>query len=136
MPAHSEDFPWPSYYRNYNFFESRMRAHNKITDVEASGDGFYVLTTTAGDTIRVFICECYSFGVAEYHEANEKLGKLNAIIINSNWCGYSYECKKHCRDDEVGLFDIRDFMAALNCDAPWNYLNESDKEYFQQNGWL
>ncbi len=136
MPAHSQDFPWPSYYGNYYFFETRMRAHNCVTNIEPLGNGLYTVTRDAGQPLQVFICECYSFGVAEYFESIEKLGPLDAVIINSNWCGYTYEAKRLCREQKVGLLKIGDFMAALNRQEFWTYLDEYETEYFKEQGWL
>lgn len=87
MPAHSEHFPWPSHYGHYKYFEGQMNRHGKVASLTAEGNGVYQLTRSRGDTLRVFICECYVFGVAEYIETIEQLGRLNAVIINSAWCG-------------------------------------------------
>ncbi|GGX85482.1 hypothetical protein [Vogesella alkaliphila] len=136
MPAHSELFPWPSYYGHFNFFEDRMMSHDDVKSLERMGNGLYALQRQNGETLRIFICECYAFGVAEYLEAVENFGALDAVIINSAWCGYGPETKRYCRDKRVGLFFIRDFMAALNRNDFWNYLNEGEREQFGMRGWI
>lgn len=133
MPAHNKEFPWMSYYGNYKFFEDRMVSHSKVYNIRNIGDSFYDIKLTDGEKLRVFICECYSFGLAEYYESVERLGELDAVIINSNWCGYSMDAKLHCREHEVGLFDISGFMAALNMKNFWEYLTKQEKEYFEKN---
>lgn len=136
MPAHNEEFPWMSYYGNYKFFEDRMRTHNKVHNIQNVGDGLYEIDLGEGKIKRVFICECYSFGMAEYYESEEKIGSIDAVIINSNWCGYTNEAKRYCLEHGVGLFDISGFMAALNKENFWEYLTEQEKEYFKRYGWL
>ena len=136
MPAHSQEFPWPSYYGNYKFFEARLQAHNSVADIEPLRDGLYKITLDSGQPLQVFICECYSFGVAEYYELKAKLGPLDAVIINSICCGYTYEAKRLCRDQKVGLFKIGNFMAALNRQKFWTYLDEYETKYFKEQGWL
>ncbi|MGQ0661528.1 hypothetical protein [Sphingosinicella sp.] len=136
MPAHSEYFPWPSYYGHFDFFEQRMRSHNRVRNLENLGDGRYRLTKTDGSVLEVFVCECYSFGAAEYLETTSNLGRLDAIIISSNWCGYTVDAKAECRRDRVGLFDIRDFMAALNRRDFWTYLSDWDQERLRKRGLL
>ena len=133
MPVHDKEFPWMSYYGNYKFFEDRMTSHSKVYNILNIGDGIYDIELTDGEKLRVFICECYSFGLAEYYESVEKLGELNAVIINSNWCGYSMEAKLHCREYEVGMFDINGFMAALNIKNFWEYLTKQEKKYFKKS---
>jgi hypothetical protein len=136
MAAHNETFPWTSYYGHYNYFEEQMKYHRKVTSLTPEDNGAYELTRTQGDTLRVFICECYAFGVAEYMETIEQLGKIDAVIINSAWCGYTPDCKRHCRDSKVGIFKIGEFMSALHRDDYWRYLTEAEEEYFKKQGWL
>lgn len=136
MPAHSETFPWPSHYGHYNYFESQMKKHGKVASLTAEVGGVYSLTRTQGDTLRVFICECYAFGVAEYMETVERLGDMDVVIINSAWCGYTPDAKFYCRESNVGLFKIGEFMGALNRDDYWRYLTDGEKEYFKKQGWL
>src|SRR3546814_8340916 len=82
-----------------------MARHQKVAELTAEGDGVYRLRRTRGDVLRLFICECYAFGVADYIETTGKLGHLDLVIINSAWCGYSPDAKRYCRDESVGLFE-------------------------------
>lgn len=136
MPAQNTEFPWMSYYGHYNFFEDRMLSHKKIHGIQNIGGGLYEINLDDERVIKVFICECYSFGLAEYYETVEKIGKIQAVIINSNWCGYTAEAKHYCREHGVGLFNIGEFMAALNMKNFWEYLTKYEREYFKENGWL
>jgi hypothetical protein len=135
MPANSRSFPWLSYYGNYDFFEARLKAHSKVSTLTLEGTGLYNLILTRGSKLRVFVCECYAFGIAEYHECIQKIGQLDAVVIDSAWCGYSDEAKLHCRAQKVGLFKIGEFMAALNVSKPWAYLTTEQKEHFEKQGW-
>ena len=136
MPAHSQQFPWPPYYGHFLFFEQRMGQHSSVTNIKACGAGVYELTNAFGNLIRVFICECYSFGAAEYIETIKKVGNLDAIVINSAWCGYTMDAKRMARADKVGLFKIGDFMSALNRANTWEFPNKTETEFFTQKGWL
>ena len=136
MTGYSDKFPWPPYYGHFAFFEQRMNAHSGVASLKAQGDGVYELTTKFGKTLRVFACECYSFGIAEYIETMQALGKLDAIVINSAWCGYTMDAKRLTRNDKVGLFKIGDFMSALNKVDFWDHLTEAELETFKEKGWL
>jgi len=125
-----------SYYGNYNFFEQRMREHSKVNVIRSVTPSFYHIELTDGRVIRTFICECYSFDVAEYIEVCQELGEVDAVVISSNWCGYSPGVKRHCMNEEVGIYDISGFMAAINKKNYWEYLTKGEKEKFKENGWL
>ena len=136
MPAHQDSFPWMSYYGNYDFFEQRMHEHSKVNEVKKITPSLYDILLTDGRAIRTFVCECYSFDVAEFIEVCHGLGEVNAVVINSNWCGYSPNVKRHCMSQKVGVYDIRGFMAAINKTNYWEYLTEVEKEMFEKRGWL
>jgi hypothetical protein len=136
MPSRNENFPWTSHYGHYKYFEARMAAHDKVISTTPHGNGIYKLDLVHGDTLRIFICECYAFGVAEYMETDQEIGPIDAVIINSAWCGYTPDAKRHCRDMSVGLFTIGEFMRAINKKEYWTYLTDEEKEYFENQGWL
>ncbi|AXB80435.1 hypothetical protein [Novosphingobium sp. P6W] len=136
MSAYSDTFPWPSHSGGFAFFEQRMREHSRVLSIESNDEGLYHLATADGRILVVFICECYSYGCAEYLETTSKLGKVDVVVINSNWCGYTEDLKFQCRSDQIGLFNIRDFMAALNRRDYWLYLNDWDSENFKERGLL
>lgn len=113
-----------------------MRGHNRVAGLKKTGDGVYDLSLVGGRVVRVFVCECYSFGEAEFIEVIGKIGPVDAVVISSNWCGYTLDAKRECRAQKVGIFTIGDFMAALNLPDAWGYLNEYEKEIFRKNNWL
>jgi hypothetical protein len=136
MAAHNNEFPWMSYYGNYDFFEKRMLEHSKVNEITKINPSLYQIERLDGRTMKVFICECYSFDVAEYIEACEEFGELDAVIISSNWCGYTFDVKRNCMSEQVGVYDISGFMAALNMGNYWQYLTKHEKKQFEKNGWL
>lgn len=136
MSAQNSEFPWMSSYGHYKFFLDRMQSHDKVLGIQNTGAGVYEIHLVNERVIKVFICDCYSYGLAEYYETVEKLGQIQAVIINSIWCGYTIEAKRYCREHGVGLFNIREFMAALNMKNFWEYLTREEKDYFTKKGWL
>lgn len=128
MSAHSKEFPWMSYYGNYNFFESKMLDHSKVQSIKKINASLYHIERLDGTKIKTFICECYSFDIAEYIEVCQELGEIDAIIINSNWCGYTFDVKRHCMSRKVGIYDIGGFMAALNIPNYWEYLTKYERD--------
>jgi len=127
MPAHNSEFPWLSYYKNYSFFEERMKEHSKVSGLKLINTGLYEITLTRGSVLKVFICECYAFDDAAYHEVIENYGKVDAVVISSNWCSYYFETKLERMREQVGIFDIKGFMAAINKPNHWEYLTEDER---------
>lgn len=136
MPAHSDNFPWMSYYGEYDFFEQRMREHSKVKSIANIQPGLYNIDLINNDSLIVFICECYSFDIAEYIESQKNYGHLDAVVISSNWCGYSLDVKRRGIKEQVGVFTIAGFMAAINRDKYWTYLTQGEQKIFQENGGL
>jgi len=134
MPAENAEFPWMSYYGHYKFFEDKMRSHKKVDSIKNTGEGLYEIKLTDERVLKVFICDCYSFSLADYYETIEHLGKIQCVIINSTWCKYTDEAKLHCREDGVGLFRLSDFMVALNQNKFWLYLSKVEREHFESLG--
>lgn len=113
-----------------------MHEHSKVDFIENIAPGLYNIGLHSGRELKIFICECYSFDVAEYIESCENYGALDAVVISSNWCGYSLDVKRHCMSENVGVFDISGFMAAINRNEYWAYMTKYEKDRFQENGWL
>ena len=125
MAAANKEFPWMSYYGNYNFFVRKLRVHDKVNGVETidAKNGVYKIHLS-DSSINVFICECYSFGVAEYYELLGKIDvEIDAIVINSNWCSYSSDVKEQCKELRVGVFKFGEFLGAINRRDFWNYIS-------------
>lgn len=128
MPAANEYFPWMSYYKNYNSFLRKIKKHNLVVNVEevdASNGLFNIVQENR--TLRIFICECYSFGVAEYEEVLDHFENLDVIIINSTWCNYTADVKEYCKESRVGVFNISEFFGAINLTDFWNYIPPDER---------
>lgn len=132
MPAHNSTFPWLSYYRHYTYFEARMREHGKVCRIKNINTGLYDVYLLDGRALRIFICECYAFDDASYHETVENYGPVNAVIISSNWCGYDFAMKLARMQERVGVFDIKGFMAAINKSNYWEYMTEQERRRLER----
>lgn len=128
MAASSSAFPWPGHYGHFQFVEAQLNGHDKVVSINNDGGGVYSLVRLQGDTLRILVCECYSFGVAEYLEVVNNLGKVDVVIINSAWCGYTDDVKQHCRSEKVGVFKIGEFMSAINKNQYWMHLSQREQD--------
>jgi hypothetical protein len=133
MGALNTTFPWLSHYENYDFFEDRMHEHSKVRDFNNINIGLYEVNLVDGRRLLVFICECYAFDAASYYETVYRYGDVNAVIINSIWCGYDFDTKLEKMKDRVGIFDIKGFMAAINIPNYWEYMTEEEKDKLKRS---
>ena len=129
MTAINTTFPWMSYYKNYNYFLNILRNHNKVSKiVELNKDkGYFKLYLKDSRELKLFICECYCFSVAEYEEALSNLKEIDAVVINSSWCGYTSDVKDYCKAQKVGIFKISEFLGAINLKNFWNYIPPDER---------
>jgi len=134
MAAYSEDFPWLSYYGQYDFFEDRMEEHSNVKAITKISPSLFTITLHNDTELKVFVCECYSYGMAEYYETVENLGNVDIIIISSLWCSYTGDVRYQCYLKGVGVFNIKGFMGALNAQNPCKYLTKGEKEYYKEQG--
>ena len=91
-----------------------------------------------GSLIKTFVCQCYSFDVAEYIEVTEKLGEINAVVIyRLKLVRIFINCKTLLYEKtRVGIYSITGFMAAININHYWDYLTEFEIEQFKEKGWI
>ena len=108
-----------------------MREHSKVRGLQKINTGLYDVHLLDDRVLRVFICECYSFDDADYHETVENYGLVDTVVISSNWCSYDFEMKLARMQEEVGIFDLKGFMAAINRTKYWEYMNE-----YERKDWL
>jgi hypothetical protein len=135
MTKQESRFPWTNYYGNFHFFEDRMKNHKKVDNISSIGNGLYEILWRSKN-IRVFVCDCYSYGVAEYLETKQIIGHVDAIVVCSAWNSYTYDAKWYCREQGVGVFKVASFMSALHQNDLANYLEKHEEEYFKSKGAL
>lgn len=129
MAAFSKNFPWISHSGNYKYFEDSLSFHDKIDYLKrVNEEGLYEIGLLNKNKLRIFICDCYFFGVADYHEVIEKVGKIDCIVINSLWCGYSSEVKEYCKLRKIGVFKFGEFIGAINLNNYWEYISKEERE--------
>lgn len=136
MAAHNENFPWMSHKGDYDFFKKSMVQHKQVDGIDSLGEGLFNINWKKGNDLKVFICDCYCYTISEYIETTTHYNDVNVVIINSKWCNYTMEAKKHCYDNQVGLYTLEEFMVALNYNNYWEYLRPEQKEIFNKNGWF
>lgn len=78
-------------------------------------------------TVRVAFTEIYILGVADLREILDEFPQVDAIVNLSLWNHYTKEAKVKAGEQGVGLFELKEFLGALNF-AGDSFTNYADPE--------
>jgi hypothetical protein len=88
-----------------------------LSVAKESQNVFAVKRGGALSDVRVWVCDVYTLGLADYFKITQKDPELNAIVTMSGYNSWTREAKEQGYDDEVAVFKFGEFMGALNCDG-------------------
>ena len=106
-----------------SFVEKILRGHKKV--VAFSGRSYNVFDIErAGDLppITALLTDLYTVGLADIVLAQDEVEDLNCFVTVSNYNGYTKEAKEYAVEQQIGLFQISEFMGALWRKDFWNYV--------------
>lgn len=100
------------------FFIGTIGGHDKVVSVEQESQNVFVVTR-AGELsdVRVWVCDVYTLGIADYLEITRRDSEVDAIVTMSGYNSWTRDAKNQGYDDEVGVFKFGEFMGALNYDS-------------------
>lgn len=105
------------------FFYNIISNHSKVKNIEQIGVPLFSIEKKNGDTLTALLVDIYIIGDAEILDLMSKYANIDAIINISMWNEYAYSAKEIAREHEIGLFEIKEFMGALNCVSRKAFLN-------------
>jgi predicted nucleotidyltransferase len=97
--------------------------------MEELSRGIFSVTLHDGRHLRVFVTQTYHFTVYTLEKVLSIDPTVNTIIISGGYSSYSDDAKRECIRLNIGLFLLREFMGAINCDGDKfvNYLLVQDR---------
>lgn len=104
--------------------------HDFIKQMEQLDIANMLVDLKDGRTLRVFVTNTYCFTEYSFDRVMAMSPEVDAIICSNPSGCYSDAAKRHCIDQEVGLFMLNEFMGALRFkdDRFLNYLVRIDQE--------
>ena len=79
----------------------------------ADGEQVYTIYRPEKGNLTVLLTNTYIVGVADAHEILADHPGIEAIVTMSSWNGYTKEAKAFCKDNDVGLFKLNEFLGAV-----------------------
>jgi hypothetical protein len=120
---------YPPTDQSLEFFERAMAQHRKVECCEQVQRELYQLTRRDGlSPLRVLLVNIYTVGVADVIELLGEFPGLQAIVILSNWNGYTTDAKEYAKQRGVGVFVMNEFLGALWQRDPTHYEKPDDKQ--------
>lgn len=99
-----------------HFFEGRMEGHTAVSRITHLGNDVYLIERTDNrPAIRVLIADIYITGECDISEISYEYHDIDCIVLVGFYNRYSCAAKEYARDLNLGLYDCREFMGAVNC---------------------
>src|ERR1019366_3961111 len=112
---------WNVSYSIITFFERVLRTHSKVWKFRRTRDIFFEVDLTNGEQISVLLVDEYTLGLAALHRALDEFPEAEFIVTGANWNGYTMEAKEWGTDHDLGIFNLEEFLGALNWTEPKKY---------------
>lgn len=112
---------WSVPYSVITFFERSLSGHNKVVSVERTRDILFKIHDNRGRILQVLLLNEYCLGLAAVLRALDEFPEAEFIVTGGNWNGYTREAKEYGLTNNIGIFNLGEFMGALNYQNPKAY---------------
>lgn len=99
-----------------DFFENAIKRHNKVKELTQISNNYYLIKRINGKDVNVLVNNIYTLGLADYYEIVNTYGSIDAIVIMSNWNGYTTQAKSIARKENIAILGFTEFLGAMNYD--------------------
>lgn len=106
-----------------DFFFKLISNHSRVEEIEQIGIPLYSITKINGNVINALLVDIYIIGDAEILDLMSRYSDIDAIINISMWNSNIPTAKDIAREHKIGLFELKEFMGALNCVSRKAFLN-------------
>ncbi len=105
-----------------SLIEKFLARHSRIKKLTELDQGSMLVELKGGRTLKVFVTHTYLFTDYTLDRIIEADPAIDAIICSNPYGQYSTSAKQHCIANNIGLFNLGEFMGAINFDGE-RYLN-------------
>lgn len=96
------------------WFEQKIKGHTRVRGLQAINELVYVVERVNMPDVRVWLCEAYTFGVADYYAVRQADPEVNAVVVLSVWNHYTPEAVAEAKGDGVLIGTTGELMSALH----------------------
>lgn len=120
MPKHRNN--WGVSYSVISFLERALSNHGNVQNVTRKDDIiFHIIRSRNMSNITLLCADEYAFSLALVHRCQEEFPDVNCISVGGAWNGYTWEAKKYCKENEIGLFVSPELLGALWHEKYWEF---------------
>lgn len=128
----SERNNWDVPYSCISFFEKTLTSHSKVQDFRRTSDIYFTILDTKSRMFNTVLVNEYVLGMAAVIQIKREFPEVEYIVTAGNWNGYTREAKEYGWENDIGVFNIGEFLGALYWSHPISYYKKGDrgqKEY-------
>lgn len=103
------------------FFEEVLTNHKMVDSFKRKDDIYFEIKHTNGKTFNVLLVNEYCLGEAAVLKAQREFSYVEYIVTGTNWNGYTKQAKQSGLHNNVGIFNLGEFMGCLYWTNPITY---------------
>jgi hypothetical protein len=111
------DWDDPPSRTSLEFFVQAIGGHVKVKELTAVDDQVFVLERVGLPDVRVWVCDVYTLGVADYMAIRERDPSIDCVVTMSGYNQYTPQTKAQGLAEGVGVFKFAELMGALHRDG-------------------
>jgi hypothetical protein len=112
--ANPVDWQTPPDANSREFFKSTLGQHARVREVVEEAPQRYLLKRRGMDSVRLFLTNVYTLGIADYLAISQAHQDIDAIVTLSGYNTYTPEAKAQALQNGTGLFKFKELMGALH----------------------
>jgi hypothetical protein len=106
---------WNVSYATIQFVESGLAGHTAVESFTREQDIVFRIARTGRRTpIMAVLINRYVIGQADVMKVMADFPGVQLIFAHGNWCGYTREAKEYGLENDVGVFEMSEFLGALH----------------------
>ena len=112
---------WNVSYSVITFVERALTGHDKVQSFERSRDILFRVVLQDDREIVFVLVNEYVLGLAAVLRARAEFPEADYVVTGGSWNSYTREAKEYGQSNDIGIFNIQEFLGALNWSEPKTY---------------
>lgn len=110
---------WNTSYSTISFVERTLGSRDNLIHVSRESDIVFNIARDDGEVIIALVVGRYTISLNDVIRAKSEFPQITCIVGEGNWSGYTEEAKEYGSSIGVGVFEMREFLGAIN----WKNVN-------------